>query len=148
MGHRVNRITGERDALGAELSRVIDGQPWRFHKYAPAQPVAPAIWIGSPEVSTRSIGITGSLGTIITFPVTAVVNGDDSKQMQMLDELVSRIWDAAYANRSQPVDSRPTVIDVGGAAAAPRGGAQLRGQIVRIERIVITQTLCTQTMEN
>lgn len=147
MGDCVNRLESERTDLLARLQAVL-GEPWRVHKYAPSQPVAPCAWIGSPELVRATVGTSDTPSTVATFPVTAVVNGDETKQMEMLDEMVSRIWDASWTRTARPVDSRPTVVDVGGAAASPRGGAQLRGQIVRIETQMLVATLCTQTMEN
>jgi hypothetical protein len=142
----VNRLDDAQTRLYTALSGVLD-EPFqieehrlvgfsngRVSKYPPPQVVAPCVWI---EQATGSIGVVGTTVTglidQVRFPVTIVYDGADRAQVAGLNELVSRVWDAARTV-GEPIAFTPGPVDV--------GGPNLRSTVVDVEMRIGARTLC------
>lgn len=140
----MSRLSAARTALHAALTAVFD-EPFqveedrlvgfsngRVSAYPPPQPAAPCIWVEQPSGSATSTG-GGALIDVATFPVAVVYDGADRAQVAGLDELVSRVWDAARTV-GEPQRWEPRLVDV--------GGPNLRGVFVDVDMRIGARTLC------
>lgn len=140
-------LSEARDRLHAELLTIVATpvvvgdatlqlSAGRVHKYPTSQPNAPCLWIEQPEGLMTRVGTQAQhWATIVTLPVTVCHDGTDRAQVAGLDELVSRVWDAA--NRvpdAEPMRFRPQPINV--------GGPNLRGTRVDVEMTLRHTTFC------
>jgi hypothetical protein len=142
----MSRLADARDRLHGALAHVFDEpvpvlggdpvqfSPGRVHRYPPQDFVAPIVWIEQPRGQLR----TDLHGTLASFPVAVVYDGADRAQVAGLDELVSRVWDAAAA-AGDPVAFGPRPLDA--------GGFNLRATFVDVEIRIATITLCTPTIK-
>lgn len=134
-------LSDARAVLHAELVHVVD-EPvnglqltaGRVHQWPAPQPNAPCLWI---EQCLGDLVETGRLGTVlvedVTFPVAVVYDGADRAQVAGLDELVARVWDAAW-RAGRPTGWRPGPINV--------GGPSLRATYLDVDMRVGAVTLC------
>ena len=91
------------DALqGAALA------PWRVHRVPPSNPPAPCVWVGPYVQNLNGPAI------IISFPVVAVYDGVDRRQVEALDDLGAAISDAIWRAKGRPVRSFASTIQLGG----------------------------------
>jgi hypothetical protein len=138
----MSKLSEARATLHAALVHVFD-EPVngltlsneRAHQWPAQQPNAPCVWIEQPIGELREVGRQGSvLISEVTFPVKVVFDGADRAQVAGLDELVSRVWDQAWAAGGRPVRFRPGPVDV--------GGPHLRATVVDVEMTVRAVTFC------
>lgn len=117
-----------RDAVFQALSQAVGEFPWRVHRTADTQPVAPVIFIDSPTLSAGAAGIVN-----VALPVVIIVDGAVVSQVDALDEFLSRVW-GPLARAGNVTDSRPALLDV--------GGPSLRAQIVNVTTDLTAAGLC------
>jgi hypothetical protein len=134
-----SEITAARAALHGQLVRyvadVLDAD--RVHQYRPQILVTPCIWIGQPGVTTQDLGAPGARVRLVRFDVCALGGGYDPDQQVVLDELVARIWDAAYdLKRAEAVASVPQPVDV--------GGTNQSAVVTAVDVTVLAHSLCTR----
>ena len=120
--------TGLYEALTAAIAAV-----WRVHRTPPVNPAAPCVWIG-PYVQN----LTGPTITI-SFPVVAIYDGADHRQVDALDDLGATLSDAIWRAKGRPVRSLSTSIDV--------GGPSLRAIEYQADFTVQGVTLCTPLLK-
>lgn len=135
-------ISSARAALHAALVPLLDAG--RVGEYASDASKTPHIYIGSPRLSRRVIDRNDTLWTYATFPVVIDVDGTDRAQLEQLDGLTARVWDAVIGvlPRAQPINSNPGVVDVTGL-----GAQSTRRQTVEVEIPIGQLTLCPPTTE-
>ena len=95
--------TGLYNALTAAIAVV-----WRVHRTPPVNPAAPCVWIGPYVQNLNGPAIT------ISFPVVAIYDGADHRQVDALDDLGAAVSDAIWRAKGRPVRSFSSSIDVGG----------------------------------
>lgn len=103
-----SKISRLRTGLHGALQAALAESPWRVHRTPPVNPVAPCIWIG-PYVQTLD-GVT----IRISFPVVAIYDGADNRQVEGLDDLGALMSDAIFRAHGLPVRSLPGRIDLAG----------------------------------
>lgn len=112
-------------------------EPERVHLYTPTVLATPCIWIAQPGVGTDTVGANNAVVRIVRFAVWAVPDGYDPVQCALLDELVARIWDAAYdLERCDADRSIPQPVDI--------GGPSIRGVVTSVDMTVFARTFCTR----
>lgn len=116
-----------------EEDRLVGFSNDRVSKYPPPQPVAPCVWIEQASGATGVTGATAGLVDLVRFPVTVVYDGADRAQVAGLNELVSRVWDAARTV-GDPIAFTPGPVDA--------GGPNLRSTVVDVEMRIGARTLC------
>jgi hypothetical protein len=145
----VNLLSDARTALHEALSGVFD-EPFqveedrlvafsngRVHRTPPAQAVAPCVWIEQGSGGEQAVGtVATGLVDAATFPVAIIYDGTDRAQVDGLDELVARVYDAARTVGT-PRRWEPRQIDV--------GGPNLRGSFVDVDMSIGARTLCGST---
>jgi hypothetical protein len=127
-----SRVSDARTALYDALTAAMAPLPWRSHRVTPAQVVAPAVWLESVELVATTVETISV--TVATFPVVIVVDGLERRQIEELDDLIARMWDAVRTAGGEPSSSRPVSLDV--------GGPNLRAQVIRVEYELVAATLC------
>jgi hypothetical protein len=111
--------------------------PERVHLYTPTTLATPTIWIGQPGVSSEVLGSPGAQVRVVRFGVYTLADGWEPEQCELLDELVARVWDAAYSLKlSEAILSIPQPIDV--------GGATQRAVVTDVGVTVFASSLCTR----
>jgi len=125
-------ISAARTALHAALVDAVVAPAWRIHRTAPAQLIAPCVYLDSAELGVGSVPGAGIVA--VTFPVVAVADGKVEAQVAALDDILARIWTAAMSADGDPTGSRPVALDV--------GGPTLRAHAVRVEMFVAALTMC------
>lgn len=134
------RVSAARSSLWDVLRNALDPTPWRAHKYPPAQVVAPCIFIGTtPDLAQDVRGTPGATFTIATFPITAVFDGADERQVAGLDDMQCLVWDAVLAVGANPRSATPGRLNV--------GGPTLRSVVIDAEFVLLATTLCIPLLE-
>jgi hypothetical protein len=110
-----------------EVLKTITLATWRVHRTAPAQLTAPCVFIDD-----WSIVPSASLIAVV-FPIVAVVDGAQHRQIEELDELGAAVWTAA-SKIGTPRSSTPVSLDV--------GGPSLRAHQMSVEIVMTASTLC------
>lgn len=113
----MSEINEARERLHAVLVQyTADLMPAdRVHLYTPTILATPTIWIGQPGVAAEDLGSPGARVRVVRFGVYTLADGYEPEQCALLDELVARVWDAAYALKmAEALVSVPQPIDVGG----------------------------------
>jgi hypothetical protein len=128
----MSKISDARTALYEALQGVTVS-PWRVHRVPPANPAPPCIWIGPYEQSLDGPAIR------ISFPVVAVYDGADRRQVEALDDLGASISDAIWKAKGRPIRSFSSTIDV--------AGRSLRAVEYQSDFTVQGVTLCTPLLE-
>lgn len=124
-------VAEARRALHQALEAVTPAT-WRIHRTAPAQISAPCVFIDSPSIGTAGAGLV-----VVRFPVVAIVDGAQHRQLEQLDELLVRMWDAS-SRVGVPTSSSPASLDV--------GGPSLRAQTLTVEITLAAVTFCTPNL--
>ena len=120
-------VAEARTSLHDALQGVTP-ETWRVHRTAPAQITAPCVFVDSPTIGTATPGLIN-----VTFPIVAVVDGAQHRQLEQLDELLVAMWDAA-SKIGIPRSSTPAALDV--------GGPSLRAQTITVEIVMAAVTFC------
>jgi hypothetical protein len=102
-----SKISEARTTLYTALQGVAES-PWRVHRVPPANPAPPCVWIGPYEQNLLGPSIN------ISFPVVAVYDGADRRQVEALDDLGASVSDAIWKAKGRPTRSFASTIDVGG----------------------------------
>ena len=112
--------------------------PGRVHLYVPTIIASPCIWIGQPGVNQQTLGSPGAKVRVIRFGVWALADGYEPEQCALLDELVARVWDAAYnLPKAEPSYSQPQPVDI--------GGTSQRGVMTDVAMTTFATSLCPRT---
>jgi hypothetical protein len=127
-----SKISEHRTGLYVALQGVATA-PWRVHRTPPASPAPPCVWIGPYEQSLIGPSIT------ISFPVVAVYDGADRRQVEALDDLGAAVSDAIWKAKGRPVRSFSSTIDV--------AGRSLRAVEYQAEFSVQGVTLCLPVLQ-
>jgi hypothetical protein len=120
-------VAEARTALHEALEGVTPAT-WRVHRTAPAQITAPCVFIDAPSIGTAGAGLV-----VVRFPIVAIVDGAQHRQLEQLDELLVAMWDMA-SRVGVPTSSSPAQLDV--------GGPTLRAQTLTVEITVAAVTFC------
>jgi hypothetical protein len=102
-----SKISEARTVLYEALQGVA-ASPWRVHRVPPASPAPPCVWIGPYEQSLDGPVIR------VSFPVVAVYDGADRRQVEALDDLGAAVSDAIWKAKGRPIRSFSSTIDVAG----------------------------------
>jgi hypothetical protein len=137
----VSQISDARAELHQQLvlwtSDLLDEE--RVHLYAPTIIASPMLWIGQPGVTAQMQGNPGTKLRIVRFGVYCLADGYDPVQCAVLDELVARVWDAAYnMPKADAIVSVPQSIDI--------GGTSTRGVVTDVGVTVFSASLCSKTV--
>ena len=103
-----SKISQQRTKLHTALQGAMAEAPWRVHRTPPANPAPPCVWIDSYVQTLDNVVIR------ISFPVVAVYDGADHRQVEALDDLGAVISDAIFRAGGRPSRSLPGRLDVGG----------------------------------
>lgn len=113
----MSEINTQRARLHAQLLLYTADllAPERVHEYTPTILATPTIWIGQPAVAPEVLGSPGARVRVIRFGVYTLADGYEPEQCRLLDEMVARVWDAAYdLKQAEAIVSVPQPVDVGG----------------------------------
>ena len=102
-----SKISEARTALHTALTGAL-ATVWRVHRTPPVNPAAPCVWIGPYVQNLNGPSIT------ISFPVVAIYDGADHRQVDGLDDLGAAMSDAIWRAKGRPIRSFSSSIDVGG----------------------------------
>jgi hypothetical protein len=127
-----SKISEARTGLYTALTGAI-AAVWRVHRTPPVNPAAPCVWIGPYQQQLNGPAIT------ISFPVVAIYDGADHRQVEALDDLGAALSDAIWKAKGRPVRSFSSSIDV--------GGPSLRAVEYQADFTVQGVTLCTPLLE-
>lgn len=143
MGVRVSNQLGDArtrlfDALAPVFVDPVDGWTFagRLHRTQPARLAAPCVYLGASAGSRR----TGQASSYVaTFPVTIIYDGANEAQVDGLEEVISRVHDAAHAAGMTPTGHDPAV------PPAPAGGgvSTLSAAVVMVDVTFRSYALCT-----
>jgi hypothetical protein len=103
-----SKISQQRTTLHAALQAALAEMPWRVHRTPPVNPAAPCVWIGPYVQMLDNVVIR------ISFPVVALYDGADHRQVDRLDDLGAVISDSIFRAGGRPSRSLPGRLDVGG----------------------------------
>lgn len=103
-----SKISQQRTKLHGALQAALAEMPWRVHRTPPVNPAAPCVWIGPSVQQLDNVVIR------ISFPVVAVYDGADTRQVDGLDDLGAVISDSIFRAGGRPSRSLPGRLDVGG----------------------------------
>ena len=121
------------DQLVLWTADLLDDE--RVHLYTPTILATPTVWIGQPGVTAQMQGNPGTKLRLVRFGVYTVADGYDPVQCALLDELVGRVWDAAYnMPKADAIVSVPQAIDV--------GGTSTRGVVTDVSVTVFSASFC------
>lgn len=125
-------ITAEaRATLTEALDAVID---WPvFDTRPPGELPVPCVYVD--VVSRRAGDDDGAPVVVVTFPVVAIVDGDDAAQCRALDVVGDITWDTVRALDGGAVSADPGIVDV--------GGPRLRSLVTLVDVVVERPTMCT-----
>lgn len=125
-------VADARARLHAALIPLLsDG---RVHAHAPKNIATPCIWIGRPRLTTRVQG-RASAFIVCSFTITIAVDGDDTQQSIVLDDLVSQVWDAVdVVTGAQALNANPRSLDI--------GGPNTTGMDVSVDVSIAARSLC------
>jgi hypothetical protein len=111
----------------------------RVHLYVPATLATPCIWLGQPGVNEQVLGSPGAKVRLIRFQVWALSDGYEPAQCALLDDMVGRIWDAAYNLKGAAASySQPQPVDV--------GGVSQRGVVTDVGVQTLATSLCPRDL--
>ncbi len=127
-----SKIADWRTGLYTALQAVVVA-PWRIHRVPPANPTPPCVWIGTYAQSLDGPVIR------VSFPVIAVYDGVDRRQVEALDDLGAAVSDAIWQAKGRPIRSFPTTADI--------GGQTLRAVEYQADFSAQGVTLCTPLLE-
>jgi hypothetical protein len=102
-----SKISQARTTLYEALTAAI-AATWRVHRTPPVNPSAPCVWVGPYVQNLNGPAIQ------ISFPVVAIYDGADHRQVEALDDLGAALSDAIWRAHGRPVRSFSTSVDVGG----------------------------------
>ena len=139
----MSEIAEARTRLWAQLVDYTDDLlgPGRVHLYVPRTIASPCIWLGQPGVNQQVLGSPGAKVRVIRFGVYALADGYEPVQCALLDDMVGRIWDAAYdLARAEAMLSQPQQIDI--------GGVTQRGVVTDVGVTTFASSLCPRTVIN
>lgn len=129
-------MTATVDARAALYAALVAspylGGADRVHRYKPRTIATPAVWVG--DVTSFGRTVDGFNELALEFELVAVVDGDDTAALELLDTLADALVDAATAAGATLASRRPTTLDV--------GGPQLRAVAVFADYPVHAPTLC------
>lgn len=128
-----SRIGQARAGLHAAIAAALDPTPWRAHLFPPSNIAAPCVFIGAYEADTVEPRM------MIRFPVVVVVDGDDWRQVEQLDDIGALVSDAILRAGGIPRRTTPFRLDV--------GGPTLRASETAAELTLSTLTLCMPILE-
>lgn len=128
-----SKVSDARTRLYDALTAALVDMPWRAHLYPPVQLSAPCVYIGPVEQRTEPPLI------LLRFPVVAVFDGADRRQVEQADDTSALISDAVFAARGVPLESRAIRLDV--------GGPTLRAVEYQAELAVQSMTLCPPLLQ-
>ena len=145
----MSRLAETRGALYGALTPLNANEPgygvfrpWRTNLYPPNQVNAPCAWIDVPSVRVDDQG-RGARFVVSSWSIFLAVDGGDPQQVQALDYMVARVWDALDALPMVDAQSiTPVALDVG---APP--GTSLRGAVVTVDVMHVVKTLCQPVMD-
>lgn len=135
----MSEISTARQALHAQLTLwtadLLDDE--RVHLYSPTIIATPCVWIGQPGLTAQVLGNPGAHIRVARFGVYTLADGVDPVQCALLDELVARVWDAAYAMpKAEALTSVPQAIEI--------GGTTQRGVVTDVGVSIFAASLCTR----
>jgi len=125
-------ITAEaRATLTAALTPAVE--PWpMFDTRPPDELPVPCVYID--VASRRFASEDGAPVFVVTFPIVAIVDGDDAEQSRMLDVVGDVVWDVVWDLDGGAVSADPGTVDV--------GGPRLRSLVTLADVVVERPTLC------
>lgn len=100
-----------RTALFDALSAAFADTPVAVEQYRPLELTVPVVFVGI--VGRRLDLVDGAPVVVVTFPVTAIVDGADDAQVAALDDIGDVIWRVALDLSATPTASAANV-DVDG----------------------------------
>lgn len=117
-----------RRALFSKLAPLLD--EGRVQPYPDSVPSAPSIVIGSPRLSTRSVGNPAATVTVATFPVVIRFDGAKREALKQLDGLIAKVWRIGgdLGRLSRSIASSPSTSDAVGS-----GTPTIQTQTIDIE---------------
>jgi hypothetical protein len=131
IGDRPSITAEARATLAAALTPAVD--PWPMFDTRPLEVPVPCVYID--VVSRRFSSEDGAPVFVVTFPVVAIVDGDDTAQCRQLDVVGDVVWDVVWALDGGAVSADPGTVDV--------GGPRLRSLVTLADVVVERPTLCT-----
>jgi hypothetical protein len=125
-------VSAARTTLFESLKATFKATPWRVHRVTPSTIVSPTVYIDSVEMGWTFE--SNARFVRATFPIVAVADGTDQRQVEQLDDMLALVWDSAILAGGEPDSSVPQAIDV--------GGPNLRAQVLRASMTITASTLC------
>lgn len=124
------------DALAPVFVDPIDGWTFagRIHRTKPADLIAPSVYIGA----STGRDVTGQAPAyVVTFPVHVAYDGANQSQVDGLEEIISRVHDAALAV-GKPVSHDNTEVLTRRAGTA----STLAAAVIDVDVTVRARTFC------